>query len=200
MCFSCVDISVFAPQDSAFDDLLPTTLVSKLLSDPSWRAHLDHLLLHHAMAIENNRRRSLLSLNALLQDDTAGGENGVSLKMASGEFVTLTRGSDGGNDVLLDGHARVTLADVSIYDGDGTVHVIDGLLRPQFLSTTVAAFLSGSTSSSTHSFEVLISMAGLSNLLSSSDVTVRSSASCTTELWWRRIRLHRVSHCPLVYR
>lgn len=108
--------TVFAPTDDAFE-ALPEGTVASLLADT---ATLANILRYHYVT------------GQVLSAEDIVAAAPVSVTTAQGDSVDVTI-VDGG--VVLDGTARVIIADIK--GTDGVVHVIDGILMPSDTSSSV---------------------------------------------------------------
>lgn len=112
--------TVFAPTNAAFDKL-PKAAVEKLMQ-PDMKADLKKVLTYHVVA-------GKIDAAELAKDIKA---NGGSYNMKTVEGGTLTAKMDGDKIALIDekgGGAVVETPDV--FQSNGVVHVIDGVLMPK---------------------------------------------------------------------
>lgn len=116
------------------------TFVLQLL-EPEWILHLQDVLLYHVAS--GNESSSDLS-------------NGQVVTMENGETVGIAT-TDG--NVFVNG-AQVVVADV--FADNGVAHIIDAVLTPSFISTTIVDIATAATSSLAN----LVVLAGLDDELS----------------------------------
>jgi Fasciclin domain len=128
---------------------------------------LKHLLRHHMVSGQ------MWTANQL--------SDGQTLTMRSGETVnvvkktntssTNTTGMTAGSSITLDGSVSITVADLRA--DNGVVHVVNGLLRPDFLSRSVMGVTEQMKTTSV--FASLLELTGLADELENLDAefTVR---------------------------
>jgi uncharacterized surface protein with fasciclin (FAS1) repeats len=147
---SFLDHSVFAPTNSSFD-ALPEALLAKLLTDP-WKAHLTDILLYHV---------------ASGTVEAADLMDGMIITMANLENVTISTTMG-----VMVNTANVVVADIMA--SNGIAHVIDAVLTPSFLSTTIVDIALAAATT----LAELVVMAELDTVLSTTDgLTVRPTLS-----------------------
>jgi Fasciclin domain len=158
---------VFAPLDSAFEEALSSGVIkNSILHDMEWALHLDKLLRHHVVL-------DSIVLTEQMQEQVAENEQAQQqqyLTMASGEKVALgtrTATSGGGDKLGLGKKGEVSFIVADIIAENGVLHVINGLLRPKFLSMTVMDIVQQKENLST--FASLLVMAGLDDELRNVD-------------------------------
>lgn len=160
--------SVFAPFDSAFDDALSAGVINnKILHDKEWGLHLDKLLRHH-MVLDSVLLTDQLE-EQVAASSSSDGQQQQYLTMASGEKVALGNKTMAGGvpNLGLGNEGEVSFVKANLRAENGVVHVIDGLLRPKFLSMTVMDILEQKQNLST--FARLIVLAGLDDALRNVD-------------------------------
>ncbi|MFK8057764.1 MAG: fasciclin domain-containing protein [Saprospiraceae bacterium] len=111
------DLTVFAPTDAAFDAVDPDVLAA-LLADPA--DSLTNVLLYHV-------------LGAQVSADDIVTNNITTATTLQGEDIAVDVTAAG---VVLNSNVNVIITD--IFGTNGVVHVIDGVLLPQMLSSTGA--------------------------------------------------------------
>jgi hypothetical protein len=142
--------SVFAPTNASFE-ALPSALLTKLLTDP-WKAHLTDVLRYH-VASGNVTAGDLM--------------DGMIIGMVNEENVTISTSM---GDMV--NTANIVAAD--IFATNGVAHVIDAVLTPSFLSTTIVDIALAAATT----LADLVVLAGLDTVLSTTDgLTVRFSTA-----------------------
>jgi uncharacterized surface protein with fasciclin (FAS1) repeats len=167
--------SVFAPSDSAFTDALSAGVIkNSILNDKEWGMHLDQLLRHHIVL------DSMLLTDQLEERFEAPSSEGQQqyLTMGSGEKVFFDIKTVDGAPVLeLGKEGEVSLIMANVKAENGVVHVVNGLLRPKFLSMTVMDVLEQKQNLST--FVRLLALAGLDDELGKVDAEFTVSLKST---------------------
>lgn len=111
--------TVFAPVDSAFNELPDGTVATLLKEDH--KAQLQSVLTYHVVP-------GRLTHEAL-KEQVMAGDGSAMLETANGDMLTVMR--NGNNLVVKDGTGQV--ANISTYDvaqSNGVIHVIDRVLMP----------------------------------------------------------------------
>lgn len=109
--------TVFAPTDAAFEKI-PSFLLTKLTTAP-YKTSLSLILKYHVLG---SQVKAADIGNKKLSVDTASG------------LALEVDGSSG--KVVLDGSAKVSMADIGTQNG--VIHVIDGVLLPNLVQTAIA--------------------------------------------------------------
>jgi transforming growth factor-beta-induced protein len=120
-------ITVFAPANSAFDDV-PSDVLAKLMSD-AFKPHLKDVLQFHTY-----------TGGAVSAADITNGQN---LTMSNGENITFAVGSDGSVSItpaVRGGSASVVIPNVQA--ANGIAHVISTILAPTSITYSVLDALS----------------------------------------------------------
>eukprot|EP00977_Amphora_coffeiformis_P002590 scaffold482_cov266-Amphora_coffeaeformis.AAC.53 len=120
--------TVFAPTDTAFNDLAAVApdLVTALASDPSWKLHLTDVLLFHVLA-GSEIPSGDIPLDATTVVPAANGQDLTIVNNADGSLITVAPAAGGA--------ATVVIPDVTATNG--VAHVIDAVLLPSFVSTSI---------------------------------------------------------------
>lgn len=126
--FTC-RFTVFAPTDTAFENL-PANLLAKLLTE-DWKAHLTRILLNHVLPGYT---------------DSSELEDGKKIHILAGDFVNTTIEANGTAKI---NDATILTADIEAKNG--FVHVIDQVLIPSFMTKDIIA-----TACDTGIFETLL--------------------------------------------
>ncbi|KAL7578499.1 hypothetical protein ACA910_011562 [Epithemia clementina (nom. ined.)] len=111
--------TAFVPDDTAFAASIPEAVATRLLSPP-WRAHLTSILLFHVASGSYDSSQ----VAAL-----------TSLQMLNSQNISIAAETSGNSTLLINGQARVTEADIEA--SNGVAHLIDAVLLPDFMSTTI---------------------------------------------------------------
>eukprot|EP00977_Amphora_coffeiformis_P012693 scaffold3199_cov165-Amphora_coffeaeformis.AAC.16 len=122
---SLSDISVFIPREVAFTEFETAygDLLSFIREDPNWRLHLQSLLLSH-----------IFPAIALSNDFVSG----QTITMLSGEEFTVEVGNQGIGIAPSTGQDGVApIVGLNLYTTQGVAHVLNQVLLPFFMTTTV---------------------------------------------------------------
>jgi Fasciclin domain len=180
---------VFVPLDSAFDDALSAGVIkNSILHDKEWSLHLEKLLRHH-MVLDSMLSTDQLEeqVAAAASASSSNGQQRQYLTMASGEKVALGNKTKAGDvpNLGLGEKGEVSFIKANLRAENGVVHVMNGLLRPKFLSMTVMDILEQKQNLST--FARLIVLAGLDDELRNIDAEFTVSLNSPLMVWSRLV-------------